>query len=640
MCRWKSRAGAQCYPTMARRRVLLSFVVLLFLSAAKQRAVQHPRLLPPADVFSAANTSAVTTRHLALDLTVDFELRRLSGSATLTLENFTGAKELVLDTYGMTIESVTLDAGAPAQWRFGTQRQEGTPLIISIQPSTRTVTIRYTTMSDAPGLYWNRAEQSYGRKEPYLYSLNEPIQARAWIPIQDTPATRMTWEATLRVPPQLLALMSAENNPNVINPSGVYTFRMTRTMPAYLIALAVGRLEFQPLDERTGVYAEPELMSDAEWELQYVPEMVDVAETIAGPYPFDRYDILLMPPTFVVGGMEHPMLNFLNPFSVVSGNRPAKPDPKPLIAHELAHSWSGDKVTLSNWNDVWLNEGITSYLTQRIMEEMVDEERVELSYFLDRRSYESYVAQLLKPELSVLHRAVDWPGSAFDSTAYTKGELFLRTLEDRLGRPTLDAFLRLWFDAYAWRWVDDRTFVATLTPFAAGREDLRLEEWLYAPGLPSNVTAPTSSAIYTRALDRAQAFHSGTPIGQLSPATWTDVDIEQFLSVVPQSTLRARMAEVDAALGLSVRVTPPLSWMVHAGHASYAPARPAIERALMRGGPNSWITQLYNSLRWTPENRAFALGIFARARKRYHPSIEQNVERMFSNTGSAVRDAA
>jgi leukotriene-A4 hydrolase len=628
---------------MASRRLALSLVALLFLMAAKHRAVRHPELVPsqpPADAFSFANPSEVTTRHVALDLEVDFAARRLAGTATLTLENLTGTRQLVLDTYGLTIESVTLDGATPTLWSLGQAQEQGRPLTIAIQPATQTVTIDYTTMQDAPALQWNSAEQSYGRKEPYLYSLNEPIQARSWIPIQDTPATRMTWEATLRVPPHLLALMSAENNPTETNAAGIYTFRMTRSVPAYLIALAVGRLEFHAFDERTGVYAEPELMDGAKWELQWLPDMVDVAERVIAPYPFVRYDVLLMPPTFIAGGMEHPMLNFIQPFSVVTGNHPAKPEPRSLIAHELAHSWAGDLVTLANWNDVWLNEGITSYLALRILEEMLGPERVELQYFFDRNSYTSYAAQPANKDASRLHRDIPWPTDGFGSTGYTKGELFLRTLEDRLGRSTLDAFLDRWFERFAWHWVDHQTFLDTLAPFVPAGTDLRLQEWIYEPGLPSNVTAPTSSAIYTRVLQRAQAFNAGTPVAQLAPQSWTDTEVELFLSIAAVQPVRNRLSELDAAFGLSLRNTPPTIWLIHTAAAGYAPAKPAIERVLLSGGPNVTIMQLYNQLRNTAANRDFAKQMFNQARKRYHPDVEAFVEQIMATFPDALRDVA
>ncbi len=627
---------------MLRRRIVLSLFAVLFLFAARQRAVRHPELLPshaPADAFSFANVNDVTTRHLALDLAVDFESRRLAGTATLTIENFTGTKQLILDTYGLDIQAVTLDGSTPTLWSIGTAKDYGQPLTIGIQPTTRTVTITYVTMQDAPGLNWNTAEQSFGRKEPYVYSLNEPISARSWIPIQDTPSMRMTWEATLRVPVHLLALMSAENNPTQVNASGIYTFSMSKTMPSYLVALAVGRLEFHAFDERTGVYAEPELMSDAILELAYLPDMVDAAERVIAPYPFVRYDLLLMPPTYIVGGMEHPMLNFINPFGVVTGNHPAKPDPRSLIAHELAHSWAGDMVTLATWSDVWLNEGITSYLTLRIIEEISGTDRAELTYFLDRGSYAGYASQPINQPSTVMHRALAWPNDGFGATGYLKGELFLRTLEDLLGRPTLDAFLDDYFARFAFHWVDDASFLAALAPYVPANADLRLQEWLYQPGLPANVTAATSSVIYTRVLQRAQSFNAGTPFAQLAPSTWTDTEIDLFLQLAAAQPLRNRMAEVDAALALSSRTAPPLTWLIHGANAGYAPAMAGIERILMRGGTNGAIQQLYNALRFTAPNRAFAKEVFAKARKRYHPSVEDYVAKMLASLGALLEAA-
>jgi aminopeptidase N len=627
---------------MARRRIALSLFVFLFLFAARQRAVRHPERLPPqlpADAFTFSEIADVRVRHAALDLAVDFDAKQLAGTATLTIENLSGTRRLVLDTYRLQISEVVLDGVTPATWTVGEAKNYGQPLTIAIETGTRTVTIRYVTAPDAPGLYWNTAEQSYGRVEPYLYSQNEPISARSWIPLQDTPSVRMPWEATVRVPSHLLALMSAENNPTAVNASGVYTFHMPEPMPSYLIALAVGRLQFHPFDERTGVYAEPELLSDAIHELSYVPEMVDTAERIVTPYPFARYDLLLMPPTYIAGGMEHPLLNFINPFSVVTGNRPARPDPRNLIAHELAHSWAGDLVTLATWDDIWLNEGITSYLALRIIEEMSGSDRAELSYFLDRNSYSGFASQPANRDSTIMHRRLAWPSDGFGATAYLKGELFLRTLEDRLGRPRLDAFLRDWFSRWSWQSTTDLMFLTTLAPYLPAGDDLRVQEWLYEPGLPANVTAATTSAIYDRALQRAQAFAAGTPIGQLSPLTWTDVETDLFLSLVATQPLRTRMAEVDAALHLSSRQTAPTNWLIHAANASYAPAMPAIERVLMRGGANATIMNLYNALRFTPQNRAFASEIFGRARDRYAPNVEAYVANLLGVAGE-LADAA
>ncbi|MDQ3282570.1 MAG: M1 family aminopeptidase/hydrolase [Acidobacteriota bacterium] len=636
---------------MSRRRASLLFATFLFFVAAKHRAVQHPAAWPlgeiPHDQFTASDITKVTTRHVDLDLTVDFEKKQLRGTAVLDIENLTGTNTLVLDTFDMTVTSVMLDGNKTATWKFGTQTQYTKPLLIDIEPSTDTVTIAYSTGGAAYGLQWNTAEQSFGRQQPYLYSLNEPVEARTWIPIQDTPSMRVTYDATLHVPRGLLALMSASNNPTAVNDTGVYRFHMGYPIPPYLIALAVARLEFRAFDERTGVYAEPELMDDAAWELQYLPAMVDAAERVAGRFPFDRHDVLLMPPTFVVGGMEHPMLNFVAPFSLISQNHPANPEPSSLIAHELAHSWAGDATTLATWNDVWLNEGITSYLTLRILEEMMGRERAELSFYIDRVNYTAYANNAKDPRSLTLHIQQVDPNVGFGSTGYTKGELFIKTLEDLIGRETFDFFLKRYFQVHAFRWVDDESFLAALHTFAlAGNPDLedhlQLDAWLYGTSIPSNITAPTSSAILDRATQRANAFASGTKIAQLNPASWSQLDRDQFLAVVNKTQLRSRMAEVDAAFGLASRQSAPLVWLTQSIIAHYEPGMVLVERALMRGGPSSWMVSLYTTMNDNGMHDK-AVEIFGRARKRYSLSLELQLKQLLgvaSAQTASMRKAA
>jgi leukotriene-A4 hydrolase len=635
---------------MLQRRLSLVLVSVLFLvpsfaQAARQRAVHHPAgwplTQPPADVFTFSKPAEVAVRHVALDLTVDFTARTLRGTARLDIENLTGTNTLVLDTDALTVNSVKVDGTTTTAWTWGTSTVNGRPLNVPITSTTKSVTIDYVTSPGAEGLNWNTAAQSYGRKEPYLYSLNEPIEARSWIPIQDTPSHRLTYEATLHVPNHLLALMSASDNPMQRNDTGVYTFHMPYKIPAYLIALAVGRLEFHAFDERTGVYAEPELMPFAEWDLRYLPDMVDAAERVAGTFPFERHDVLLMPPTFVAGGMEHPMLNFVEPVRTAAGNFLPEPWPSTLIAHELAHSWSGDSATLGNWDDVWINEGITSYLTWRIIEEMQGPERANLGWYSDRQSYSSSVGNSVSPS-TILHRSTPAPFAGFNSTGYTKGALFMKTLEDTIGRETFDVFLRRYFQIFAYRWVDHLQFLALLDEIALNarpqvKEQLKLSQWLYEPGLPSNVTAPTTSVVLDRVLDRLQRYANGTPIAQLAPQTWTESEIELFLQGL---TPTANLAEIDAALALSTRNLPPTTWLHLSILRHYEPGLAGVERALMAGGPNGSIVSLYNSLMNAGYDTR-AKTIFAAARKRYHEDVESAVaNRLNAPNATTMRQAA
>ncbi|HEX2123026.1 MAG TPA: M1 family aminopeptidase, partial [Thermoanaerobaculia bacterium] len=414
--------------------------------------------------------------------------------------------------------------GRPAVWHLGTEFF-GAPLTIELPPGTRSITIDYATHPAALGLVWSNASDTTGGVKPFLFSFNAPIGARSWIPIHDTPAARMTFDATLRVTPGLLALMTAEDNPRVPNGDGVYRFTMSQSIPAYLIAFAVAPLEYRAIDGRIGVYAEANRILDAAWELQYLPAMMDAAEELLGPHPFPRHDLLIMPPSFPAGGMENPMLNFIQGAAIPTGRIGVPPEPRNLIAHELAHSWAGDATTLSTWHDVWINEGFASYLALRILEELRGPESVRQRYVNDRLLVETYVRGARDPQQTVLHRrSLRDPAAAFDVTSYVKGELFLRTLEDLLGRSTFDAFLRDWYATYAFRWVDDRNFLAMLRKHAGieGIIATSALEWLYQPGLPANVTVPRQLSTEAVSVEEWVGCHTARaphpPSGHLHPS--------------------------------------------------------------------------------------------------------------------------
>jgi aminopeptidase N len=628
---------------MLQRRLLFAFLSFFLLVAARQRAVRHPSQAwplteAPHDKFTVSQPAQVTTEHVDLDLTVDFANQRVRGHATLHIRNITGTRTLKLDANSLDVERVTLDGQTPATFAVDASLQS---LDVTIEPDTDTVTVYYSTQPAGDGLYWQTAGQTYGGVQPFLYSLNEPVGARAWIPIQDTPSVRMTYNAVIHAPRGLMAVMSAENNPRVPNDTGVYMFRMSYPIPPYLIAIAVGRLEFRELDERTGVYAEPELIEDAAWEVQYLPAMVDAGEKIAGTFPFSRHDLLFIPPDFVVGGMEHPMINFINP-SIITGTRQDVPQPHSLIAHELAHSWAGDLVTLATWDDIWLNEGITSYLTVRILEAMAGEDVANYHWWNDRRNYTAYAASpsAEDPIETMLHVNAPYPGFGFNSTSYTKGELFIKTIEDTMGREHFDQFIWRYFRTFSYRWIDHENFLAFLrtaiTPEV--EEDLQLQKWVYEPGVPSNITAPTSSVLNDRATDRAKRFNAGTPMSQLAPATWSTLETTIFLQ---SALVTTRMAEVDAALGLSSRPSPPTAWLNASIRSNYAPGMAAVERVLARHGPASRILGLYRVLAETSAGKTLAVQWFNRYRELYDVTTETRVALVLGvNSAKRVREAA
>jgi aminopeptidase N len=609
---------------------------------ARRRSVRSgsPRDQGPAaplDQYSASQPQIVRSTHLDLDLTVDFAAKRIRGAVTHTLEHLAPADRFIVDTRYLEITGAFVD-GAPAQWSLGPTTALGRPLTIHINPSAKRVRIEYQTNQTAGALFWLEPPQTIGGISPFLFTFTQPDRGREWIPLQDTPGVRTTYSATVRVPQGLLALMSG-NNVTEVDSDGVYEIDMPYSIPSYLIALAVGRLEFRAFSDRTGFYAEPEMVADAMWDMQYLPEMFGAAERILGPYPFARYDVLVMPPAFVAGGMENPMLNFLAQGGVVPANGEVPPTPPDVLAHELAHSWAGDATTCATWSDTWLNEGFATYYAKRILEEMMGEERAELGFYWDRQNYEWYAAQKgVTAPLKTLHRqfGANEGLSIFNPTNYNKGSIFLKTLEDGLGRQRFDWILRSYFHRYAFRWADERAFIDELARWGADLSALRVEEWIYDSTLPSNVTAPTQSALWDRIAVEAQRFRAGTAVADLDRNGWTHLHLGLFLWQITNA-IKPRMEELDAVLGLSSMKTPSMHWLLAVAETRYGPGLPMLERYMQVGGSN--VVAIYQRLAQTTAGRTWGREIYQRVKAHYDPNTRSHVERILGLSFASMEAA-
>jgi leukotriene-A4 hydrolase len=574
---------------MRPRRLLLLLAVLLCFVAARRRAVPTPEREPIPDVFSASNPTHVKSTHLSLDLTVDFNAQILRGSVTHTLVNLDGADQFIVDTNGLLIDAVTAN-GKSAPWSYGTSAANGQPMIIAIDPKTTSVRIDYHTMPTATGLHWLKAQETRSRVQPALWSENEPYMARSWIPLQDTPSVRVTYDATIHAPAGELALMSAANNPTTPRNDGVYAFSMPHSIPSYLIALTVAKYEFRDMGNRTGVYAEPSLIADTVYETQFLPDMLSAAERLIGPYTFERYD-LVFPPKYP-GGMENPELNFIAQ-DMITGNHPAVVPPHTLVAHELAHSWFGDLLTCAEWNDLWLNEGFATYYASRIDDEMGQTEFAKYILETDRSALDDYLALKPPARITVLHRTfIGNERPAFTIIWYQKGEAFLKTLEDLMGRTAFDAFIARYERSHEYHWVDDLSLRATLLDDPNDQSGLLVDDWIYGSFLPSNVSPKPSSAYLARVTAQANAFRAGTKASDLDVTGWTEFEWGQFLLQI-QDVIVPRMSELDSAFGFSKMNTPPQSWLTAAASSLDAPSKALLDRYLAIGkvdSVNTWYT--------------------------------------------------
>ena len=592
------------------------------------------------DEHSFAHPDEVSVEHLKLDLTVDFQARKLAGRASLRLANPTGATRLHLDTRDLDVQAVTLDDGkTPAKFTLGEPvRFLGRELTVEITPATHWVNVDYSTRPEAAALQWLDATQAGGGigGKPLLFSQSEAILARTWVPCQDTPGVRMTYEATLRVPPDLLALMSAEN-PTAKSADGIYKFRMPQPIPAYLLAIAVGDLEFRPLGARSGVYALPSVVERAAWELADTPRMIDAAEKLYGPYRWGRYDVLILPASYPFGGMEHPRLTFATP-TILAGDRSLVT----LIAHELAHSWSGNLVTNATWNDFWLNEGFTDYFERRIMEALYGKPYADMLWVLGRQDLDETIAEL-GPESPDTHLRLNLagrdPDEGTNQIAYEKGALFLRTIADAVGRERWDRFLHDYFAENAFRSMDTDRFVAYLHGHLLDQEPglaerLQIDRWIDGPGVPVNAPKMTAEA-FAKVDVQVQAFAAGGAPGSLATTGWSTHEWLHFLRNLPRPIARERMAALDAAFHFTDSGNSEIlaEWLQRAIESRYEPAYPQLERFLLTVGRRKFLKPLYTELAKSPAGTEMALRIYGAARPGYHSLARDTVDKILDWRG-------
>ncbi len=585
------------------------------------------------DAHTQSNADSVEMQHLDLDIAVDMNRKQISGCASWTINNKSKAKELRLDTYDLTIDSVAVDGKAVAHSLDKQIKFLGSALHIPIEAKSSLVKICYHTGKDARALQWLSPQLTHDKTHPFLYTQSESIYARSWIPCADGPGIRFTYDARVTVPKGLLALMSAEN-PQAVNDSGVYHFAMEMPIPAYLMALAVGDITFRSIDTRTGVYTEPGMIDKASNELADVGEMVNTAEKLYGPYRWGRYDVLVLPPGFPIGGMENPKLTFSTP-TIIAGDRSLVS----LIAHELAHSWSGNLVTNATWNDFWLNEGFTDYFERRIMEEMKGKDYADMLWELGYQDLVDNVKELgdtSRDTWLYLDLKGRDPDDGLTDIPYEKGSHFLKLLEQKVGREKFDPFLAKYFSSHAFKTITTQAFLAYLDSNllkgdAALEKDLNINAWVYGPGIPANCPRAGNERFAKVDAER-ERFLKGTPPVELTTSEWTTHEWLQFLRKMPAKLTVAQMQKLDKAFSFTATGNSEIAdlWFIMAIRTDYTNAFASMEQFLSSVGRRKFLEPLYGEMIKTPKGKAMAKRIYQKYRMNYHPLAQESLDKMMS----------
>lgn len=600
--------------------LLSSFLLVTIVSCQQKEEKSNPAMITT-DPHSFSCPEEARVKHLQWKATIDTESKTIHATATWTIEVKNDADLLTLDVKDLIIKKITLDNGDSAQYRLSEKDPIlGEALAILIRRNTKTVTIEYTVGSQAEALQWLSPQQTAGKRHPFLFTQSQAILARTWVPCQDSPSVRFTYDAEVSVPRELMALMSA-SNPQVKNDSGVYRFSMKQPIPSYLLALTVGDFKFKPISDRAGVYAEPSVLEKAAWEFVDLEKMIAGAEELYGKYQWDRYDVIVLPPSFPFGGMENPRLTFATP-TILAGDRSLTS----LIAHELAHSWSGNLVTNATWNDFWLNEGFTVYFEHRIMEKLYGKDYSEMLAMLSLQDLHETIDQLkadnqfadTKLKLNLDDRN---PDDGVTDIAYNKGYFFLRLIEEQHGRDKFDIFLNDYFHTNAFKSMDTDGFIQYIKDFYKNKFDIVLDDtlfqrWIFTEGLPEECPAPVSS----RFAKVDEVIKTWTTASPDVAKEWTTHEWLHFLKNIPGEISPDQMKSLDDFGGFTKSGNAEIltAWFVLSIKNQYKTPYLKMEVFLINTGRRKFLSPIYNELIKTEDGKELAKEIYRKARPNYH----------------------
>ena len=621
---------------MIRNYCIAGLTLLAF--ACHSPTVQDMHLPPAVDHHTYANKDEATISHLDLDITVDFQTKVISGSASYHFDQDSAARAITLDLNGLLIDSILLISRtgehSRATYLIGDHDPIlGSPLRIDL-PSlpTEKIAIYYQTVPGAVALQWLNPQQTDGKIHPFLFTQGQAVLTRSWIPIQDSPGIRFTYNARVKVPKELLAVMSA-TNPQSKNESGVYDFVMNMPIPSYLMALAIGDLDFRPISDRSGVYAEPSMIDAAASEMADLEKMIVATEQLYGPYQWGRYDLIVLPPSFPFGGMENPRLTFATP-TIIAGDRSLTS----LVAHELAHSWSGNLVTNATWDDFWINEGHTVYLERRIMEQLYGRQYADMLALLGFQDLTGTIQDLgdsspdthLKLQLSGRD-----PDDGMNDIAYEKGALFLRTLEEKVGRENFDRFLRKYFQHYEFKSISTEQWEGYIKHHLLDSLKIKfdLKEWLYGPGLPEGHAVIQSNKF--KVVDtRVKEFVRIGRLDRSSTANWTTHEWLHFIRHVPANLHVSFYQKLDEVFRFSHSGNSEIlaAWLELSINSKYLENHneKELEAFLIRVGRRKFLVPLYTALIQN-DQLELAKSIFEKAKNNYHSVAANSINDLLEN---------
>jgi len=601
-------------------------------------------MAPVRDPNTSANYDAWRTKHTTANLKVEFEQKRLRGSVILELESQTdkASKEIILDSSYLDVASIKLNS-APSSWEMRDRiGANGSPVHVAVPDGAAKgevvkLEIDLATTGDCTALQWLTPAQTSNKVAPFMFSQCQAIHARSLFPCQDTPDVKSTYTFNI-TSPHVVVASGVSKGTEGSGPDTVYTFEQKVPIPSYLFALASGDIAEAKIGRCSSVATGPNELAASKWEFEDdMDKFLDAAEKIVFPYKWGEYNVLVLPPSFPYGGMENPIYTFATP-TIISGDR----QNIDVIAHELAHSWSGNLVTSCSWEHFWLNEGWTMYLERRILATVHGSDaHFDFSAIRGWSDLEVAVNNYGKDheftKLCISHKDID-PDDAFSTVPYEKGFHFVYYLDRLVGRENFDKFIPYYFEKWSKKSLDSFEFKDTFLEFfdkpefADLKDKIASIDWegrFYTPGLPPKPEFDTSLADACYALAEKWKAQDFKPSPE-DISTWTGNQVVVFLNAI-QDFATPLTIEQSQALGKtyglfdSKNAELKTAYYQIAMKSKDASAYPGVAELLSEVGRMKFVRPLFKSL--VKVNRDLAVATFQKNRDFYHPICRQMVEK-------------
>lgn len=587
------------------------------------------------DPNSLSNLHEIITRHISISLDADFSKHILKGFVEITGECLVESiQHYTVDTKDLTIEKV-VSKETGKELKYSTESTHpvfGVALKVELENAVQkgskvTIVVHYSTSPDASAIQWLSPSQTAGKKHPYLFTQCQAIHARTLLPCQDAPAVKATYDATISVPKELTAVMSAVSTTNEQkDDKAFFSFKQSVPMSSYLIALAIGEIESREIGPRSRVWSEKSMVDAGAYEFAETESFLKVGEDLLGPYVWGRYDVLLLPPSFPYGGMENPCLTFVTP-TLLAGDR-SNAD---VVAHEIAHSWTGNLVTNKTWGHFWLNEGMTVYTERKIVGVLHGEPTRHFKAIIGEQALQDSITQFgaENPLTNLITNLKDIdPDDAFSSVPYEKGFNFLFYLETLVGGPEVfQAFMKSYIQNYKFQSVTSEDFKQYFInyfkdqPSKEAIDKIDWTNWFNKPGMPL-IPNKFDQTLANESKDLAQKWVSGTKGSKADIANWSAGQIVVFLDVLNSSTPLSHeiLDNIDAAYNFTASKNAEIRfrWYKVCVQSEYEKVLQASLNFLTEQGRMKFVRPLYRALFKSKFGKDAAVSTFKENRNIYH----------------------